>query len=220
MAANRHIQYCITFFSHSWRCHTQVLWFWKRSISQVLRREVPQPIHHALCVNDRLMHKRHQEQWEAAGMKRSESTVKGCDLKDCKAVIRIFNQDFHNSSRYRGRRGGHISSSALSPIGITSSKALTRGNLNAFISDTYVWIFGEWKIFLGLPNCLLVCMLETEMWLFTAQPFSWWRRKCSPSSLSSRPLLDTWVRRSLGNFWLVFRDVKRNKIQHEFLVRT
>lgn len=147
MAANRHIQYCITFFSHSWRCHTQVLWFWKRSISQVLRIEVPQPIHHALCANDRLMHKRHQKQREAAGMKRSESTVKGCDLKDCKAVIRIFNQDFHNSSRYKAR-GGCISSSGLPAVGIASSKALKRGYLKAlYLQKRYDWIFGEWKIF-------------------------------------------------------------------------
>jgi len=72
------------------------------------------------------MHKRHQKQSEAAGMKRSESTVKGCDLKDCKAVIRIFNQDFHNSSRYKGR-GGRISSSALSATGRASSRALEKG---------------------------------------------------------------------------------------------
>lgn len=70
--------------------------------------EVPRPIHHALCANDRLMQTRHQEQSEAAGMKRSESTVRGCDLKDCKAVIRIFNQDFHNPSRYKGKGGTHV----------------------------------------------------------------------------------------------------------------
>lgn len=89
--------------------------------------EVPWPIHHALCANDRLMQTRHQEQSEAAGMKRSESTVRGCDLKDCKAVIRIFNQDFHNSSRYKGKGGDtHISSSALPAMGKSSSEALKK----------------------------------------------------------------------------------------------
>lgn len=105
VVASKHIQYYITFFSHSWRCQTEALRFWKSSLSQVLRTAVPQPIHHALCANDRFMHKRHHKQCEAAGMKRSESTVNGCDLKDCKAVIRIFNQSFHNSSCSGGMKG-------------------------------------------------------------------------------------------------------------------
>lgn len=76
------------------------------------------------------MHKRHQEQSEAAGMKRSESTVKGWDLKDCEAVIRIFNQDFHNSSHCEGMGGGHISSSALPATGKASSSAVKKRNKN------------------------------------------------------------------------------------------
>lgn len=65
-------------------------------------------------------------------MKRSQSTVKGSDLKDYKAVIRIFNQDFHNSSRYKGKEG-HTSSSALSAIGIASSRALKKEILTSYV---------------------------------------------------------------------------------------
>lgn len=141
VAASKHIQYYITFFSHSWRCHTEALRFWKRSISQVLRTEVPQPIHHALCANDRFMHKRHHKQCEAAGMKRSESTVNGCDLKDCKAVIRIFNQRFRNSSCYWRMKGfPHIFLNRHAPSSVYSSMKFLEKNKRNTELWTSVWI--------------------------------------------------------------------------------
>lgn len=129
------------------------------------------------------MQTRHQEQSEAAGMKRSESTVRGCDLKDCRAVIRIFNQDFHNPSRYKGKGGDtHISSSALPAVGKASSEALKKGNLNVLCSEAGALQGVESKGFSGTAQLLFfVCTLK----MMCSTAFEIARKKRSSSSVSS-----------------------------------
>ena len=63
-------------------------------------------------------------------MKKSESTVNGWGLEDSKAVIRIFNQDFYDSSCFgRGKRSlqRHFPSSAL-PSLLLSAEFSPRGH--------------------------------------------------------------------------------------------
>lgn len=60
----------------------------KEALSRFYRWREPWAIHHASSANDRLMHKSYHNWREAAGMKRSESTVNGWDLKDCKLWLK------------------------------------------------------------------------------------------------------------------------------------
>lgn len=156
----------------------------------------PWPIHHALCANDRLMQTRHQEQSEAAGMKRSESTVRGCDLKDCKAVIRIFNQDFHNPSRYKGKGGDTHTYFFISSSCNGQSEFWGIKKKGIWMSYAHKQVlFREWRVkdFLGLHS---YCISSAHSRLRAAQPLRLWERGTAlPLSPLTGALTDTWAKK-------------------------
>lgn len=107
-------------------------------------------------------------------------------------------------SEFQGTKKG-ISSSLI----LTKKVRLNLWGVKDFLAlRSYYFSYAYWK-------------LKDDYWQHSLSAAGKERAALPPCPLAGMLMLDTWVRKSPGNFWLlVLRDMRRNKMQQESLIGT